>query len=531
MKTFLLLTLATLFISDSFAQEEVKYNAPKVNKGDIATIEIKDVVASAEFCKLKYIVKNESATSFIVFSPTKTGFKYDGNDVFFPAKGKEVIVFPKSDKARTLKIANTMDYRVANFDIVSKGIMAGEASKIMKVANLALESGESVTSSSVKVTSSKYSYKKGKGAVVLEIEFIGTSDQLLTIGPSKFTVVEAGGDSKIDIDFGKDKTYALLKGQKQKLKISFIGNGSKFILGTGSGIHLAELKPVSVLDINIKSATIIAEQTATTTTTTTVGSSSSSSCPNYKGAKDGITRVHLFNDQGTCFKLNVNGTQVVPDFTSDAIIYLSPGKNIFKFTLANGHVVEEKKFISDMYDAVGYRLKEKDKGDYTLKYLASEQQTNAKGEQQMSDMMERTKASTQTHKDERDKESESVKTENSSSSTTENNSGSKETASNDGCYGTPSSGSTTVKLKITMNGNPLSGFDIQIKQGGPIGNAVANSSGVVTIKTNSLNSKNIDVYGCKGSQDFNVTGDWVILDGNNYFHIKLEDVQKALQGY
>ena len=99
-----------------------------------------------------------------------------------------------------------------------------------------------------------------------------------------------------------------------------------------------------------------------------------------------------------------------------------------------------------------------------------------------------------------------------------------------GCFqGAFSAGSTTVKLKLTYRGFPVADNDITIKHGSAVvGTNHSNTNGLVYIKTNKLKSKKIDVYGCKDSYSWSVTGDWVFLDGSNYFHLELEDVVKSV---
>jgi len=120
-------------------------------------------------------------------------------------------------------------------------------------------------------------------------------------------------------------------------------------------------------------------------------------------------------------------------------------------------------------------------------------------------------------------------TESSGPSESESGTSSSSSSSGGGCYGNASSGSTTVKLKITWKGAPAVGHDVQIKIGGAaIGNNITDGSGVVNIKTSSLQSPKLDVYGCKGSSDWSITGDWVVLDGSNYFHLKLDEVAEFM---
>lgn len=91
---------------------------------------------------------------------------------------------------------------------------------------------------------------------------------------------------------------------------------------------------------------------------------------------------------------------------------------------------------------------------------------------------------------------------------------------------------TTVKLKITYNDAPVSDCDVTIKQGDvALGSDRTNSSGEAEIDVRALAGKAIDVYGVKKSggdeKKWNVNG-MVVLDDNNYAHLKMEVVAKEM---
>lgn len=90
----------------------------------------------------------------------------------------------------------------------------------------------------------------------------------------------------------------------------------------------------------------------------------------------------------------------------------------------------------------------------------------------------------------------------------------------------------TVKLKITYKDFPVYDSDITIKIGdATIGTGRTNDEGEVSINCSNLIVKNIDVYGSKKSGNATKTWDvkgYVVLDGSNYFHLKMEVLAKEM---
>lgn len=85
----------------------------------------------------------------------------------------------------------------------------------------------------------------------------------------------------------------------------------------------------------------------------------------------------------------------------------------------------------------------------------------------------------------------------------------------------------TVKLKITYNGDGISGHTVYVMLGGGVlGSGVTDSGGEVSINVSSLPSKSIDLKGekkCSGAQKSWEVKGYVTLDGSNYGHLKMEE--------
>ncbi|MBL1278922.1 MAG: hypothetical protein COA33_001520 [Fluviicola sp.] len=490
MKSLILLIVGIISCSSLFAQEEIKYNAPPSKLKGGYNVEIKDIISTSEYCKLKLVVKNTSETQYFVLDVTKTGFEYDGVGVYYPKKGKKIVITPEDTKAKVIKIAGSMDYRVGTFNVLVNGLSGGIVSEGIALSALKVEIGEKseTNSNGLTLRCVKSSSKKGKVSVVFDVLFEGGEDELIVIDPSLFKISNSEGVIIENVSINKSKKVTLRTGGEHSIKMNFESETPLFEIVSSAVFDLVKLKPIVIDKFVVSNSSV---QTV---------SSVPKSCPPFMGAKNGPVTVKIYNEEGTCFTLDIDGFPVISEYTSNALIYRNPGRQKLKFTLPNGTVLEEKVFISDNYDVVGYRLKEKGNGDFTVKYVARDQVLNAKGQHQRSEMMTRTKTTT-------------------NSSTNSGN------TSGGGCYGAPSNGATTVKLKITWKGQPVVGHNVQIKSGGAIkGNNTSDSGGIASIKVGSLESLNLDVYGCKGSSKWSVTGDWVVLDGSNYFHLKLDEV-------
>ncbi len=90
----------------------------------------------------------------------------------------------------------------------------------------------------------------------------------------------------------------------------------------------------------------------------------------------------------------------------------------------------------------------------------------------------------------------------------------------------------TVKLKITYKDYPVQNSDITIKIGdASIGKGRTDNDGEVSISCSNLITKNIDVYGSKTTSNSTKTWDvkgYVNLDGNNFYHLKMEVFAKEM---
>jgi hypothetical protein len=349
--------------------------------------------------------------------------------------------------------------------------------------------------------------KKGQMTATIEITVAeGNEQKALYLNTKDFTLSTSSG-STISAEYNFSKPLILCAGDKEKLKITYSTTPIPFNLNWNKGYQLITLEALNPPAIPVSSSVAATPAPAQPAPTPTPPPAKPApTCNPYMASKDASVKVMLQADEGLCFKLEIDGFPVINDFCSRAIIYREPGRQRFRFIMADGNVVEESSIIANTYSQVGYNLVLKNNGEYAVRYDVGAQTLNEQGEQQRAEMMEDTR-----------------------NMTNGDNEGSQGNGDNGGagCFGSPTSGAKVVKVKVTWKGNPVSYTDLQIKQGGAvIAISKTDGSGLAQLKTSTLSGPEIEVQGCKGNTNWSASGSFCVLDGNNYLHLQLDEVAK-----
>lgn len=536
MNHFFFLLSTVLIFNTSLAQDEIHYNNPPGKLTSDYRIDLVDAVSTEDYCKLKVVIDNKSKDAYLVFKGDGTGFEYDGIGTYYPKKTKEMVVKPTDKSSYVVKVDRDMDYRKHSFKLTIEGLLTGTPTEKLATQQIPVSLGKesSYEADDLKVVIEELEGKKGKFTAKLTISFNGSDNELITVDPLKFQLLDAAG-AEIFTECNNTKLFTLRPGEEEKLKLNFESSESAFLIDQSSVYQKILLYPLSVepfIVVDGSPVPVVAEikpveeKVATPTPVTANQVAEKTSCPPFMGQKNGSVKIKVYSEEGACFKLDIDGFPAITEYTSNAFVYANPGRRRYTITMANGTVLEEKAYVADNYDEIGYKIKQKG-GDYSFKYVVGDQVMNAKGRQEMDAMMARTKATN----DAAMNKNSNTNTPNSNSggSPTTNNGNSEQNAGGGTCFGEASSGSKTVKLKITWKGQPVSGHGIQVKAGGAVlGNNVTDGSGNVSVRVSELPSSNVDVYGCKGNSSWSVTGDWVVLDGSNYFHLKLDELAEFM---
>jgi hypothetical protein len=513
MKTrFLLLTIICAFGSFiSFGQEQ-KYLAPQDFVSGNTRLNVSDLIGDEGVYKFRLTITNNSGTDYCVYDINKTGFEMAGIGMVYPsARKNKVIVEPNEKKSTVIHVKGAIP-TVQQFKLHLDGLFSGTPNVLVNAMAPMVVSEDNVADvqgdeAGVKISKVKHLKKDlYRFNVQSEISFNEHSSNgvnLMIFDRDRVEVKD--GEKLLPMTFLPFRAGAIEEGDSKKFRFDTETAGSfSLSINWNKALKKVVMANVPVNDYTITNGKVTpAPSNSNSPEVHSNQNVNEIKCDSYKGPKEGAIKVRVFNDQTTCFKLKVDGFDAVPVYTQNAEIWLDAGQHVFRFETKNGAVVEKKSIITSDYSRVGYRLKEKRNGELSAVYHAMSQVLNAQGEARRDEQMDRVNNNM-----------------NGTSSTAGNNS------LRNGCLGGDfSTGSTTVKLKITYKGSAVSGNDIQIKHGNvTIGANHSDGNGDVMIKTNSLNSKNIDVYGCRDNYKWSVKGSWVTLNNSNYFHLELSDV-------
>lgn len=375
MNNFLLVVFVAL-LNFAFAQDEIKYYNPPSFFTDIVKVDCDDIVSTEKLCKLKLIINNTSNNNFIVVNTKKVGFEYEGLGVYFPKKGKDIIFPPKNKKSRIIKIDGDMDYRVNSFKILVKSLREGKKENSIIFPLVKLEIGKSVETEKDQVNFifEKSKSKKGKVSIDLTVKSSLKDDVLLNFNPEKFVIKDTKGN-EIAYKINLKREFNFLGNAEKKYKISFESESSLFEVSSKNVFYLINLSPFDIKPFSISNGKTPQQPVVPNPPAT----SEIERCNSFIGQRSGPVEVLIMSDGNECFKLDVDDFRQTPTFSKVAKVYMNSGSHKFKIILESGIEVEKTVFIADTYSAVGYNIKAKKNGDYSINYLAFKQVLNEKG--------------------------------------------------------------------------------------------------------------------------------------------------------
>lgn len=540
-KTIYAVGLACLAATSVQAQKngEIEYINPPAVQGNGFQIELSDIVSKEDYCKLKMSFDNRSQDSYLRYNFSKTGFHYDNLGTYYSKRGKDLIAGPGEKRSGVAEVKGNAGFLAPAFELRPEGLSTGKIpAAALAFPALDLEVGKTATFaqngfelSVVKVEQSK---KKDKVSAQIKVVFKGSDQELGLVQLQGASILSKSGAPVAEFDFNPNKMKELLTGDDINININITSTETAFSVTWINVFKIVSFTPEALAPVAIKSS--VAPVTTTTTTVTNNNNNNSTvtnntattttttintNCPPYEGNKGGKVKVNIYNEEGECFTMMVNG--VMTPQTPNATLYLDYGRKDLVFTFSSGVMLQEKFTLPDTWEATAYRIKKNKKGEYVMNHDLMSVVLNEKGKA----LSEQTAAQA---KENHDRALENVgggNSGNNSSNNSSNNSGNS-SSSNSQPEPSFSTGSTSVKLKITYKGAPAADTYITIKHGDAfVGNNKTNSSGEVTIKTNSLVSRSIDVYGERGSYRWNVRGA-VALDGNNSANVDLYEIAKFM---
>lgn len=498
---------------------EFEYIAPPAVQGSNYKMEVSDAVSKGDYNKLKLTIENTSKSHYYRLNMEKTGFNIAGLGTYYSKRGKDLLVGPGDKRSAVAEVTGNEAYVVPSYELQINGLSSGQIPDVaLPVADFQVEVGKSNSNaqngfsiSTVKVEQSK---KKDKVTAQIKVMFDGQDNEMGLVDLSRAVILDKNGVRVGEFDIKPNKIQEMLSGDDFKININITSMETSFTLSWVNAFKLVNFSPESVAPLTIKSSNVTTTTTGNTTTSTTTTANSSTTttvvntnCSAYQENKGGKVKVNFHNSEGECFTLMVNGI-MLPQETANATMYLDYGKKNVTVKFSSGTMLVETITIFDTWESCVFRIKKNPRGEYVMNNDLTGLVLNEKGKA----LGETTNANASAHN----------KTNNTSTF------GSSSSSNNSQPEREFSSGSTTVKLKITYKGTPASDTYITIKHGNTfVGNNKTDSWGNVTIKTNSLASRSIDVYGEKGSYNWNVRGA-IALDDNLSANVDLYEIAKFI---
>lgn len=511
----LLLAMALVWCNlPLIAQSEIKYDNPPSVKTTDYRIDAVDIVATEDYCKLKLIIQNTTKDAYFLFASDELGFDYDGIGTYWTKRSKELVVFPGDKESRVIKVAGDMDYRKDHFNLLVNGLKKGFFGEYLSGSPFSIKMDQvtTVDSDGIKLNVVKATSKKGKVSLQIEVSYESDNDDMIVFTPSSVQF-KANGEL-VTIESSDTKPVALRPGDTEKLKYSLLSEADEITCQTDGVFGRVDFTPIEVDPVRVgypKDAVF-------------VDAVSTPVCDPFMGTQTGMMKVKVYSPDGTCFRLDIDGFPVINKMTGNAIIYVDSGRRSYKLTTSKGTTYEGKIMVpsTQSYSQVGYKVKPTKDGAYSLKYAANDQVMTQAAIQERQDFFDKADREREERFDNMlKKEDEEKETQNAGSGS----------SSGGNCFGEPSTGMTELKLKVTWKGNPVAGHEVEIRYGGvAIGNSVTDSDGVARIKSSKYDDKmpKVDVYGCKGSTNWSVKGDWVVFNSSEYFHLELDEVAKVM---
>lgn len=501
--TILLLILGIQYTT-SLAQKEITYTNPPAILGDGYTLEVDDIISTESACKLRMVIKNMSPDAYLVYRLQNSGFSFDQLGKFYEKKQKGEVIGPLKKDGIVVKVVGN-DYRRPTFQFHPEGLfMASVKVDAVQPTAFALKPGtiDQSNLNGVNISLLSVTDKKGVMNVTFEVSLESAkNNSLLILDPAQLQLINTEGQL-VESDLKKNKVVGLLAGESKKISFTYPSTEMVSIKWNNT------LKVSPLVGVDVEPIRIIDQ---------TVAVVNEDKCGPFRGQQQGSVNVVLQGGTGICFKLDINGFPVVTDFASAASFAVNPGRQKMVFTFPNGTVVEESSIINNWYSSVGFNVVKKKNGSYAVRYDVFAQVLSPAGEEQRAAMM--TKVTT----------SSSVSSSNSGTTTTTTTTTSNSGGSSSSCFGEASSGASSVRIKVTWNGNPVINHAIRIKQGGSVlGVGNTDNSGTAKIFTSSLNHPQIDVEGCSGSKSWSVSGSYCVLDSSGYLELPLDVIAREM---
>jgi hypothetical protein len=335
MKKLLLIAVFLQSALTLFSQTE--YVNPPIQRQNIYSVEIKDIIGTKEEFKFAFTIENKSSDKYLVFELAKIAIAFTENDVYYPKNDEIIVVNPNSKERRTVKVVGNGNFQTDKVNIEFPRMKVnGDATDFTNTENFgtgaeqSLNIGEFATA-----TLSGFSWKKDAwgGEMVVNTN---SFDGMLLLDLNKIKGASPSNNA-MPIEFKRDKLaqVALVSNDRFKSKFSIADIGSTLTnMQIAGAFKMFELRELDVPQITIKKVGYVEPVAAV--------DNSASLCENFTNLQGLPVKVVLFNVNGVCFKLASNGKKINENMCSNVEFDVEYGTQILTIVLNNGQTFTDK---------------------------------------------------------------------------------------------------------------------------------------------------------------------------------------------
>jgi hypothetical protein len=333
-KMILFAAFVQMFIS-VFAQTE--YVNPPIQRQNIYSVEIKDIVGAKEEFKFAFIIENKSSDKYLVFDLAKIAIAFSETDIYYPKNDELVVVNPNSKERRTVRVVGNGNFQPDKLNIEFPRMKVnGDATDFSNTENFGNGAEQTLNIGTyATATLSSFAWKKDAWSGELVVT-TNSFDGMMLLDLNKIKGASPTNNAML-VEFKRDKLaqVALVSNDRFKSKFSIAELPATLTnFQIAGAFKMYELRELDVPQITIKKVGYV-EPTAAVTKNVDL-------CENATNIQGLPVRVVIFNPNGVCFKLASNGKKLNENMCSNVEFDAEYGTQIMTIALNNGQTISDK---------------------------------------------------------------------------------------------------------------------------------------------------------------------------------------------
>lgn len=238
-------------IFNAFGQEKVedtKYITPPMIQNDKVEIEITDIIANVDWCKMKISINN-TTNGYIVADLSKLGFSYEKLGTYYP-KAKEVIIPPNKKVTKIVKVKGNAGFNVDAFEFDLGGFSYAEipAGSVI-FETVTLEEGAEVQADDFSIEIGKVKTKKNATSGQLTVSFNGNSELLGLFTPQEIKILD--GETTVNTSMLPKKDKILKANETHKLNLNMETTSASLVANWQSAFKVLTLEHFEIANVRI----------------------------------------------------------------------------------------------------------------------------------------------------------------------------------------------------------------------------------------------------------------------------------------